>query len=375
MASSELEFNRNKKTSFKEVCDNLLLVKAPLVSVHVITYNHEQYIAKAIDGVVQQKACFEFELIIGEDCSTDCTRKIVLEYQKKYPHMIRVLLSETNVGAHDNAMRVHAACRGKYVAFCEGDDYWHHPLKLQKQIDYLEHNPGVSLVHSDVDRYDTVKKIRYPDYHKERRKLYQHVNLLDSMIVNEYVVETCTAVVRRDLLEKIHEECKYEFSNNFLMGDVQTWIEIAQRSKVKYFDESLATRNLLPTSASNSNDIEKQTNFSHNALCLHLYYADKYGGDNAATLKKEIAGKRCNGLIINALILGKTKLAYEAFHVLRDSGAKIYFKSNMFYIATKEKLPSLILREILLLLYKFKRFLSGLILIRLMRNKILNIKG
>ena len=125
----------------------------PLISVGMITFNHAPYIARAIEGVVKQSTGVSFELVIGEDCSTDGTRDLVIEYQKKYRDIIRVVTSETNVGMRNNAMRTIMACRGKYIAFCEGDDYWHRSDKLQKQIAYLETHSECGLVHSDYDRF------------------------------------------------------------------------------------------------------------------------------------------------------------------------------------------------------------------------------
>lgn len=107
----------------------------PLVSVSTITYNHAAYIQRCIESVLMQKTTFPFEFVIGEDCSTDCTREIVLEYADKYPQIIRVITSESNVGGRANSQRTISACQGEYIAFCEGDDYWIDPLKLQKQYD------------------------------------------------------------------------------------------------------------------------------------------------------------------------------------------------------------------------------------------------
>jgi glycosyltransferase involved in cell wall biosynthesis len=119
----------------------------------MITYNHAPYIAQAIEGVLQQKTNFPFELVIGEDCSTDGTREIVFEYQKKHPDIIRVITSDENVGAKKNGLRVLKACQGKYIAFCEGDDYWHNPDKLQKQVDYMESHPECGMLFADCDAY------------------------------------------------------------------------------------------------------------------------------------------------------------------------------------------------------------------------------
>lgn len=118
------------------------LCKHPLVSVLMVTYNHERYIRQAIDGVVMQETDFEYELIIGEDCSQDRTREICFEYQRLHPDKIRVLWSETNLFAiNGNSRRVRARPRGKYIACCEGDDYWTDSKKLQKQVEYMEAHP------------------------------------------------------------------------------------------------------------------------------------------------------------------------------------------------------------------------------------------
>lgn len=114
--------------------------KKPLVSVWMITYNHEKFIAQAIDSVIMQKTNFDYEIVIGEDCSTDRTREIVLEYKAKHPDKFKLLLQEKNVGMMQNFIVTLKTCNGKYIALLEGDDYWTDPLKLQKQVDFLQAN-------------------------------------------------------------------------------------------------------------------------------------------------------------------------------------------------------------------------------------------
>ena len=129
-----------------ETSDAEKLCKHPVVSVHMLTYNHEPYIRQAIEGVMMQKTDFEFELVIGEDCSQDKTREICFEYQKKYPDKIRVLWWHENVlKLGGNGRRNRAHCRGEFIAFCEGDDYWIDPLKLQKQVDVMRQHPNVGI--------------------------------------------------------------------------------------------------------------------------------------------------------------------------------------------------------------------------------------
>ena len=122
----------------------------PLVSVRLVTYNHEKYIAQCLEGILMQRTDFPFEVIVGEDCSADRTREIVLAYAERYPEKIRVLPSEANLGAMPNSYRVQQACRGKYHAMIEGDDYWIDSRKLQKQVDIMEANPDMTFCFHNV---------------------------------------------------------------------------------------------------------------------------------------------------------------------------------------------------------------------------------
>src|SRR5215831_15832736 len=120
-----------------------------ILSVCVITYNHEEYIAEALEGVLKQVTDFPFEVVIGEDKSADRTREICESYAAKYPQ-IRILPPEENMGMMKNFWRTWKACQGKYIAYLEGDDYWTDPLKLQKQVDFLEANPGYSTCFHNI---------------------------------------------------------------------------------------------------------------------------------------------------------------------------------------------------------------------------------
>jgi len=115
----------------------------PMVSVAMITYQHENYISSAIEGVMQQITNFSIELVIGEDGSEDNTRDICVNFSNAYPQQIKLLPFSKRLGMMDNLKRVFENCRGKYIAFCEGDDYWTDSRKLQKQVEFLEKNPQV----------------------------------------------------------------------------------------------------------------------------------------------------------------------------------------------------------------------------------------
>ncbi len=127
---------------------------APLVSICCATYNHEKYLAQALESFLMQKVSFPVEIVIGDDCSTDSTPQIVRDYAERFPELVRVITSESNVGVSQNAFRIRAAAKGKYIALCEGDDYWTDPYKLQKQVDFLEKNPEFTVASHWVKNVD-----------------------------------------------------------------------------------------------------------------------------------------------------------------------------------------------------------------------------
>lgn len=117
----------------------------PLVSVIIVTYRHEAFIRQAVDSVLSQRTAFPIEILISEDCSPDRTRDIVLDLQRRHPDTIRLFLSERNLNDNTVTARAWAAARSRYIATLDGDDFWTDPLKLQKQVDFLERHPDVFI--------------------------------------------------------------------------------------------------------------------------------------------------------------------------------------------------------------------------------------
>lgn len=139
----------------------------PLVSVSLITYNQRELIARALDGVLAQRTDFPVEIIVGDDHSTDGTREILLDYQRRHPHCIFLILHPRRysgeIAGRTNNITNLMACRGKYTAMLDGDDYWTDPLKLQRQVDILEARPEVVACAHD-SRYKTTDGSPLPDY-------------------------------------------------------------------------------------------------------------------------------------------------------------------------------------------------------------------
>ena len=123
----------------------------PLVSICCLTYNHEKYIKEALDSFLAQKTNFQFEIVIHDDVSTDQTTNIIKEYQKKFAN-IQILLPKENIDSKGEKIypSLFEEAKGKYIALCDGDDYWIDPLKLQKQFDFMEQHPNCSLITTDA---------------------------------------------------------------------------------------------------------------------------------------------------------------------------------------------------------------------------------
>lgn len=123
------------------------------VSVFLLTYNQEDFIGHTIDSIVSQKTDFNYQLVIGEDCSTDQTYQICHKKALEYPDKIKLLSSlPENIGLINNYIRTIKQCEGEYIAICDGDDYWIDSSKLQKQVDYLVKNPRCSIVYTNYNR-------------------------------------------------------------------------------------------------------------------------------------------------------------------------------------------------------------------------------
>lgn len=202
------------------------------VSVAMITYNHERFIAQALDSILMQRVDFTYEIVVGEDCSTDTTREILLGYQKKYPEKIRLLLPDKNLGMMVNFVATLSECRGDYIALLEGDDYWTSPDKLQKQVNLLDAHPECSACFHNVLTVHEGDSQKEYLFHK-RSLAKRFFDLKD--IVSSHFIPTCSTVFRARLYDA--------FPPWFLdmpMGDWPLHILNAEHGSYVYIDEVLA---------------------------------------------------------------------------------------------------------------------------------------
>ncbi len=262
----------------------------PLVSVLMITYNHEPYVEKAIQSILAQQTTFPFELVIGEDCSTDRTGEIVRGYAETFPEVIRLVTSSKNVGIDANAQRVRAAASGEYFAYCDGDDCWKAPYKLQSQVDMMEQDPDLGLVYSDYDRHLPATGATTVSYTHSLGLPVSATPDAEDILSGRAGILTCTVLARAALVRQITASDPYLYGGAFLMGDTQLWAEIALASKVQFIEESMSVRNALTESASRSRDQVKATKFLISGAEMRLYLCEKHSlsEDLAAACRKKI---------------------------------------------------------------------------------------
>ena len=213
----------------------------PLVSVYMITYNHEKFIAQALDGILMQEVDFPYEIVIGEDKSTDRTRAVVCEYQRRHPDKIRLHLSRENLFRQKLAgLGPLAACRGKYIAMCEGDDYWTDPQKLQKQVAVLEAEPDISacytnaaIVHESGAEQPSAFLGEGPPrtLAVKRRNAYVH----QKDLIEALLIPTCTQCFRSKYVRDLPD-----WVAQVPTGDWGLAIILAQHGPLKYLDETTA---------------------------------------------------------------------------------------------------------------------------------------
>lgn len=175
----------------------------PVVSICSITYNHAPYIRQCLDGFLMQKTNFPFEIIINDDCSTDGTTEIIKEYAEKYPDLIKPIFHEENQykkGVRGMFVKyVFPKAQGKYLALCEGDDYWIDPLKLQKQVEILEQNPEIGMIYTGFDTINEKGNVVDVEYFKKYIERSKTGDVFRTLLNGNFIM-TLTTCFRRECI-------------------------------------------------------------------------------------------------------------------------------------------------------------------------------
>jgi len=212
------------------------------LSVCVPTYNHEQYIGRMLDGALMQQTSFDFEIVIGDDASTDATPDIIRAYDAKRPGvstrgLIRAFLHSENLGpkeprefaGRNNVLQLLKACKGEYVAMCEGDDYWTDPLKLQKQVDFLDQNPDFAVCHHNMEViYEDGSPSHYFNAPDQKA-----VSTIEDLLEDKWFMATASWVYRNHFLT----EDFAEWHAKAAAGDWAIMFQLAAKGKIGYLNE------------------------------------------------------------------------------------------------------------------------------------------
>ena len=256
----------------------------PLVSVCVTTYNHEPYLAKALDAILAQRCDFGVEIILGEDCSSDNTLAVCKQYAEKYSEQITLITSAENVGWRKNYRRCVEAARGKYIAFCDGDDYWCDANRLAEQVALMEQKPNIGLCYTLAERRDAEGALvgHFP-------KGEGHTTL--DTLLHDWCVENCTSLAKRELVLAYYNTEKPENRPEWLTEDLPMWLFIAAHSEVAYINRVTAVHCVFPDSVSHSTSLAKRLAFCDSSSNIKLWFDEHY---NSKQQRKHLLRERMN---------------------------------------------------------------------------------
>lgn len=280
------------------------VVKDPLVSISVVTYNHDKYIKQCLDGILMQQTNFEFEILLGEDDSPDRTREICVEYAEKYPDKIRLFLHDrSNViyingnptGRYNFLYNLRHA-KGKYIALCEGDDYWIDPLKLQKQVDFLERNKDCSMAFSSCE----INNIK--DGNK-KVKIYSNLKKVDvdQYYSKTYFMATSTLIFRKNILKYYVDWMHKLFAGDFVIRSISL-ID----GKIGYIDDVTSVYNKGIEGSWSKRKLSNNMlikEFKDNVRIIN--FVDKKKGIDKDIKKEKIDSLRKRFYFMKALEIGK----------------------------------------------------------------------
>lgn len=253
-----------------------------MVSVACITYNHENHIEDAIKGFLMQKTTFPIEIIIHDDASTDKTAEIIKGYEKKYPHLIKPIYQSEN--QHSKRKRILTSyvlpkCKGKYIALCEGDDYWTDSYKLQKQVDFMESNQDCTLCfhNAEIVNFDktSMNKLQIPNSKWSKEYYYGKNHKYDAgeLELLEFI-PTASFLFPRNLVLNLPS-----FYHNAIYDDAPLKLYLASKGYAYYIDEVMsAYRTNVKSSA-----MYTQRKSVERRIRGHMGYLDILNGFNEYT--------------------------------------------------------------------------------------------
>lgn len=286
--------------------------KNVVVSIICNAYNHELYIRQCLEGFVMQKTNFAFEVLIHDDASTDKTADIIREYEAKYPEIIKpIYQTENQYSKKTGIMKTfqYPRVKGKYIALCEGDDYWIDPLKLQKQVDFLEANPEYSMCfhRSNILNELEMNPVINP-------KVIEDKDYSANELFENWIVPTASIVYRSSIYTPMD---KYINPERMLNGDIILVLNCASRGKIRGFSDVMSVYRM------HSGGVTYDTRISKNRTMKYpdhyLFIKDNFPMVSKSVVNKAIAGAYMSRTLVQDRMIDKMKdlftaLYYHPFH-------------------------------------------------------------
>lgn len=229
----DFELNNTAATYIEHIA-RISKEKKPLVAIQCMTYNHELYLRDSLEGFLMQRTTFPFVVIVHDDASTDSTTNILIEYAKKYPDIILPIIEKENQYSKGNGsvtkiMTIACeATRAKYIAFCEGDDYWINPYKLQIQVDFLESHSEYSMCFHNVEiKQQEIKELTSINHYVKNK------DYLAEEVLSDWIIATCSVLMRFECVKNKPN------NNNFIVGDNVLWASCLSIGKLKGLNDCM----------------------------------------------------------------------------------------------------------------------------------------
>jgi glycosyltransferase involved in cell wall biosynthesis len=239
----------------------------PTVSICCITFNHKQYIADAIEGFLMQKTEFSLEILVHDDASTDGTSDIIRQYHDDHPNLIRAIIQTENQYSQGKkpSQILFGMARGKYIALCEGDDYWTDPLKLQKQVDFLESHPECSMCFNRTYIFHQGSKV-FIGHSKRHESIYCPI---EEIILHNSGIHTCSVLFRSVFLDEIPK-----IGAKFSVGDTPLFILLGLQGKIGYLDDVMSVYRIHKGGVWQSANPEDKS-----SICINVFeqFKDSFG--------------------------------------------------------------------------------------------------
>lgn len=294
------------------------------LSVCCITYQHEEFIGRALESFVSQQTNFDFEIIICDDCSKDATREICEKFKNKYPDKIKLHLNESNVGMMRNFIQALKMCTGKYIALCEGDDYWTSSNKLQKQVDFLETNPEYVLCfHNALVINERVK----PTEEHPLISSLDKTSFETPDIITQWFIPTASIVFKKQALKFP------DWFENAEIGDIPLLLIVSLAGSFKYINEIMSVWHLHPGGISGKfTDYKKAIAMTFIYQSFNIYTNFRYNEKIIQEIKYE-----WHRYVINELLEKKEKEILDLVHA-RSLKERILNLTQRFFKSYRIKL-------------------------------------